>query len=274
MKLRLLTAAVAIPILLFSVWWSQPYLFDAIALVAIVAAISEFYFIAERAGAPPFAWVGYPAAVALVAVPVVARPEVNAVVLAAAGVAVMIATLARVEDKARILVSAGATLLGLVYIAFLGSYLVAIRALSPPDLPGKLLTLFMAVIMMSDTGAYFAGRTLGRHKLAPRVSPAKTVEGSVGGLVASVLAAVASKYIFFPELPIPDAVALGAGMGALGQVGDLCESLLKRGSDVKDAASILPGHGGFLDRLDSMLLNAPAFYYYVVYVLAPRLTTP
>jgi phosphatidate cytidylyltransferase len=129
----------------------------------------------------------------------------------------------------------------------------------------------MAVIMMSDTGAYFAGRTMGRHKLAPRVSPAKTVEGSIGGLVASVAAAVASKYIFFPELPIPDAIALGAGMGALGQVGDLCESLLKRGSDVKDAASILPGHGGFLDRLDSMLLNAPAFYYYYVYVLAPRI---
>jgi phosphatidate cytidylyltransferase len=183
----------------------------------------------------------------------------------------MIGTLARVDDKARILVSAGATLVALVYVAFLGSYLVAIRRLAPPDLPGKLLTLFMAIIMMSDTGAYFAGRTMGRRKLAPRVSPAKTVEGSVGGLVASVLAAVASKYIFFPELPIPDAVALGAGMGALGQIGDLCESLLKRGADVKDAASILPGHGGFLDRLDSMLLNAPAFYYYVVYVLAPRI---
>jgi phosphatidate cytidylyltransferase len=271
MKLRLLTAAVAIPILLFSVWWSRPYLFDAIALAAIVAAVSELFFIADRAGAPPFAWIGYPAAVALVLVPAVARPEANAIVLAAAGVALMIAMLARVDDKARVLVSAGATLLALVYIAFLGSYLVAIRAVPEPARPGKLLTLFMAVIMMSDTGAYFAGRTMGRHKLAPRVSPAKTVEGSIGGLVASVAAAVASKYIFFPELPIPDAVVLGAGMGALGQVGDLCESLLKRGSDVKDAASILPGHGGFLDRLDSMLLNAPAFYYYYVYVLAPRI---
>ena len=103
---------------------------------------------------------------------------------------------------------------------------------------------------MSDSAAYFAGRALGRHKLAPRVSPAKTVEGSIGGLVGSVGAAVASKYIFFPELPIPDAVVLGAVMGAIGQIGDLCESLLKRGSDVKDAASILPGHGGFLDRLE------------------------
>src|SRR6185295_17893977 len=133
--------AVAIPILLFSVWWSQPYLFDAIALVAIVAAVSELFFFADRAGAPPFKWVGYPAAVALVLVPIYEPPEANAIVLAATSVALMIATLTRVDDKARILVSAGATLLGLVYVAFLGSYLVAIRALPQPGLPGKLLTL-------------------------------------------------------------------------------------------------------------------------------------
>jgi phosphatidate cytidylyltransferase len=171
-----------------------------------------------------------------------------------------------------VLVSAGATLLGLLYVAFLGGYIVALRAVPAPGMPGKLLTLFFAIVMMSDTGAYFAGRTLGRHKLAPKVSPAKTVEGSLGGLVGSVGAAVASKYIFFGELPIPDAVLLGAAMGAIGQIGDLCESLLKRGSEVKDAASILPGHGGFLDRLDSMLLNAPLYYYYYVYILAPRLS--
>jgi phosphatidate cytidylyltransferase len=271
MTKRLLTAAVAIPILLYAVWSSQPYLFFAIAAFAILAATHEFFFIATRAGAPPFAWVGLPAAAAIVAAAAFARPEWSAPILAAATVAIMIAALARVEDKQRVLVSAGATLLGLCYVALLGSYIVAIRALPEPGIAGKLLTLFLAIIMMSDTGAYFAGRALGRHKLAPRVSPAKTVEGSVGGLAGSVLAAVASKYIFFPELPIPDAVALGAGMGVLGQVGDLCESLLKRGSDVKDAASILPGHGGFLDRLDSMLLNAPVFYYYYVYVLAPRI---
>lgn len=268
---RVLTAVVALPILLYSVWSSQPYLFFALALVAIVAATHEFFFIASRAGAPPVGWVGYPAAVALVGVAAVGRPDLGIVVLAAATIAAMIAMLGRVEDKQHVLVSAGATALGLLYVALLGSYLVAIRAIPVPGMPGKLLTLFFAIIMMSDTGAYYTGRSLGRHKLAPRVSPGKTIEGSVGGLVASTLAAVASKYIFFPELPIPDAIALGAGLGVLGQVGDLCESLLKRGSDVKDAASILPGHGGFLDRLDSMLLNAPVFYYYYVYVLAPRL---
>lgn len=271
MTKRLLTAAVAIPILLFSVWWSRPELFYVIALVAILAALSEFYFFAERAGAPPVRWVGYAAGTALVVLPMFELIWHDAEVLAVATIVLMIATLGRVEDKARVLVSAGATVLGLLYVAFLGAYIVAIRGVPPPGMPGKLLTLFFAIVMMSDSGAYFAGRAFGRHKLAPRVSPAKTVEGSVGGLVASVAAAVASKYVFFPELPVLHAVILGAAMGALGQVGDLCESLLKRGSDVKDAASILPGHGGFLDRLDSMLLNAPLFYYYYLYVLAPRL---
>lgn len=271
MTKRLLTAAVALPILIYAAWSSQPYLFFAIAAFAILAAVYEFFHIAERAGAPPFRAVGFAAAAAVLAAAAFGRPELSAVILAAMTVVLMVATLSRVGEKERVLVSAGATALGVLYVAVLAGYIVAVRALPEPGMAGKLLTLFFAIIMMSDTGAYFAGRSLGRHKLAPRVSPAKTVEGSVGGMVGSVLGAVASKYIFFPELPVPDAVALGAGMGALGQVGDLCESLLKRGSDVKDAASILPGHGGFLDRLDSMLLNAPLFYYYYVYVLAPRL---
>jgi phosphatidate cytidylyltransferase len=272
MKARLLTAAVALPILLYAVWSSQPYLFFAIAAVAILAALHELFHIAERAGAPPFRAVGFAAAAGLIVVAAFGRPEWGAAVLAAMTVLLMIATLGRVEEKSRILISAGATALGVLYVAFLASFIVAIRAIAePPGRAGQLLTLFLAIIMLSDTGAYYTGRALGRHKLAPRVSPAKTVEGSVGGFVAAILGAVASKYAFFPELPIVDAVVLGAVLGPLGQFGDLCESLLKRGSDVKDAASILPGHGGFLDRLDSMVLNAPVFYYYYVYVLAPRL---
>jgi phosphatidate cytidylyltransferase len=268
---RLLTAAVALPILLFAAWWSQPYLFFAIAGVAILAALYEFFHIAERAGAPPFRAVGFAAGAASVVVAALGHPEWNAIVLAATTILVMIATLGRVDEKTTVLVAAGATLLGVLYVAVLASHLVAVRAVPEPGRAGQLLTLFFAIIMMSDTGAYYTGRTFGRHKLAPRVSPGKTVEGSAGGFVAAILGAIASKYLFFPELPIVDAIALGAILGPLGQLGDLCESLLKRGSDVKDAASILPGHGGFLDRLDSMVLTAPVYYYYYVYVLAPRL---
>lgn len=268
---RVLTALVALPLLLFATWWSSPYLFVAIAAIALLAALHEFYEIADRAGAPPFRIVGFVASAVILGVAAGVGPEWNAIVLAATTIVVMMATLGRVDDKGRILVSAAATLMGVLYVATLGSYLIAVRTLvTPPQIAAKLITMFFAIVMMSDTAAYYTGRTFGKHKLAPRVSPAKTIEGSIGGLIGSTAGAVAAKFIFFPELPLAHAVALGAGMGIVGQIGDLVESLLKRGSDVKDAASILPGHGGFLDRLDSMLLNAPILYAYGVYVLGAK----
>lgn len=268
---RVLTALVAIPVLLLATWWSNPYLFVAIAALALLAALHEFNDIAERAGAPPFRIAGFVSSAVVLGVAAGIGPQANGLTLAVATVVVMVATLGRVDYKSRILVSAAATMLGVLYVATLGSYLVAVRMLASPDkIAAKLITLFFVIVMVSDTAAYYTGRTFGRHKLAPRVSPGKTVEGSIGGLVGSTLGAVAAKYVFFPELPLLHALALGAGMGIVGQVGDLVESLLKRGSDVKDAASILPGHGGFLDRLDSMLLNAPILYAYGVFVLGAK----
>jgi phosphatidate cytidylyltransferase len=267
---RLLTAVVALPIIVYAIWSSQPYLFYVIAAIAILAAVGELFFIAERAGAPPFKIVGYATAAALAAVPVFVHPESNVKVLVVMTIALMLWTLARVGEKARILVAAGATALTVLYVAFLGSYLVALRAIQTPGLAAKLLTVLLAIVMVGDSAAYYTGRTLGKHKLAPRVSPAKTIEGSIGGLVGSIAAAVASRYIFFSELPVVEAAVLGLVVGIVGQLGDLVESLLKRGSNVKDAASILPGHGGFLDRLDSILLNAPLVYYYYELVLSRR----
>jgi phosphatidate cytidylyltransferase len=116
--------------------------------------------------------------------------------------------------------------------------------------------------MGSDTGAYFAGRALGKRKLAPKISPGKTWEGFVGGMIASLAFAVLAHYWFFRELPLKWALPLAAAMNVLGVLGDLVESALKRGSDAKDAATLLPGHGGFLDRLDSLLFNAPLLYYF------------
>ena len=106
------------------------------------------------------------------------------------------------------------------------------------------------------------GRLIGRHKLAPRISPGKTIEGVVGGLVAAIAAGPLSRIVFFHEIPIVHAIVLGALIGVLGPVGDLAESMLKRGADVKDSGKLLPGHGGMLDRVDSILFCAPLLYYY------------
>ncbi|MEO7674751.1 MAG: phosphatidate cytidylyltransferase, partial [Pyrinomonadaceae bacterium] len=124
------------------------------------------------------------------------------------------------------------------------------------------LLYFFIVMFGSDSGAYFAGRAFGKHKLAPKISPGKTVEGLIGGILAAAGFAALCTLVFFRELPYQFSIPLAVDMAVIGVLGDLAESAIKRGSNTKDAASILPGHGGLLDRLDSLLFNAPILYYF------------
>jgi phosphatidate cytidylyltransferase len=126
--------------------------------------------------------------------------------------------------------------------------------------------MLFIVIWSGDSFAYFAGKSLGRHKLAPVVSPNKTWEGAVAGFLFSIIAALACKATFLHGLSWMDATALGALIGVVGQIGDLCESIVKRAVKVKDSGAILPGHGGMLDRVDSLLFGAPAMYYYLSFL--------
>ena len=158
----------------------------------------------------------------------------------------------------------GVTILGVIYVAFLGGFLVSIRTgfENVPNLSTHLLAYFFLVIFGSDIGAYFAGRALGKHKLAPAISPGKTVEGLIGGMAAGAGFAAIATVWFFPELPYKCSIPLAIVLAGVGVLGDLCESAMKRGSKTKDAANILPGHGGLLDRLDSLLFGAPILYYF------------
>lgn len=125
------------------------------------------------------------------------------------------------------------------------------------------VVLALILSWFSDTGAYFAGRFLGRHKLYEAVSPKKTVEGAVGGLAFSVLGAVLGHFFYLRSLPLPDAIVLGLVAGGLGQAGDLGESVIKRSTGVKDSGGIIPGHGGILDRVDALLVTGTLTYLYV-----------
>jgi len=158
----------------------------------------------------------------------------------------------------------GVTMLGVIYVAFLGGFLVATRMGfdDRPNLSTHLLAYFFLVIFGSDIGAYVTGRALGKRKLAPAISPGKTVEGLIGGLLAAAGFAALSTWWFFRDLPYQYSIPLAIVLAAVGVLGDLCESAMKRGAGAKDAASILPGHGGFLDRLDSLLFGAPILYYF------------
>lgn len=152
----------------------------------------------------------------------------------------------------------GWIILGLVYLPLLLGHLIPLRLLADGR---QWIFLTLIVIMSCDTFAYFVGSKIGKRKLYPAVSPNKSVEGGIGGLVGSVFAVMMVKFTFLPVLGVLDAVLIGLLLGVMGQLGDLFESLLKRACQVKDSGSMIPGHGGILDRLDSLLFAFPVVYY-------------
>ena len=158
------------------------------------------------------------------------------------------------------------TFTGVFFIPWSLAHLINIRDIAQY---GEYLTLFMIItVWICDTGAYFTGRFLGRHKLNKEVSPKKTWEGAAGGTVLAVGGALLMRHLFLPDLfSVQEAVWLGLLVAVVGQVSDLAESVIKRSTGVKDSSHLLPGHGGFLDRFDSYLLLAPVFYYVVLYTL-------
>lgn len=279
MKTRILTALVALPILIASIvlpyffphqtWANAPFV--ALAALAIVAGLYEFYLLSKKLELKADAQIGYLGAatlfIAFLFDAPTKAPDVLLLTVALFVIAVLATQTFRFQaDFSKMLAGVGVTILGVFYVAFLGGFLVSMRVgfnESPfQNLSTKLLGFFFLVIMGSDVGAYFTGKYLGKHKLAPKISPGKTWEGAIGGLLASMAFAALATFWFFPELPYRISLPLAAVMTIIGIIGDLAESALKRGAGAKDAANILPGHGGLLDRLDSLLFNAPILYYF------------
>jgi phosphatidate cytidylyltransferase len=165
----------------------------------------------------------------------------------------------RFDDLQQVVQELALLLFGFIYIPLLLGHLVLLRSL---PFGREWIYLVLLIVMASDTGAYFSGITLGRHKLYPAISPNKSVEGSIGGLLGGLVAAFIARYTFFPALDAVDCLALGLGLGAMSQLGDLFESMVKRACGVKDSGRVIPGHGGILDRLDSLLFAFPLAFYY------------
>jgi phosphatidate cytidylyltransferase len=165
------------------------------------------------------------------------------------------------RDPPSALLSVSSALLGNVYIGWLfGWHLIRLRQMGD----GRYLILLLAGVMWSgDIGAYLIGRRFGKHKAIPSISPGKSIEGYIAGIIFSILTALAMRHWLLTNISLLHIVILGIGLTVVGQIGDLAESLLKRGANVKDSGGIMPGHGGILDRCDSMIFAAPALYYYI-----------
>lgn len=167
------------------------------------------------------------------------------------------------RDSTNALASVSVTMFGLLYIAWLFSFLIKIKFL--PD--GALLVSFLILVTkMGDVGAYLVGGAIGKHSLIPRISPKKTVEGTIGGLIFSLVTAIICKS-FLPSFPYGHLITLGILLGILALVGDLAESLLKRDCGVKDSGNTISGFGGVLDIIDSLIFTAPIFYFYIVVLM-------
>ncbi|MDQ7006215.1 MAG: phosphatidate cytidylyltransferase [Acidobacteriota bacterium] len=261
---RLLTAGVLIVLVLAGVRWAPLWIFWlGLSAMGIVAA-QEMGAMLGAGGRRPWPFLAGAGTVALIACFLLPDPP-----LAPTMTGLLFVLLLRFLFSPREPAVALERLLSsLLTVVYLGLTLGHVGGLLTAELPegretGEDLLIFaLVVVYVGDSLAYYGGRAWGRHKLAPKISPAKTWEGAACSLVGSLLASLLAPLWFFQALPISHALGLGALLSVTGILGDLCESLLKRAAAVKDSGSLLPGHGGLLDRVDSLLLAAPVLYWY------------
>jgi phosphatidate cytidylyltransferase len=250
---RILTALVLIPLVVWVVLAGPQWALLAIMTLVGLIAFHEFDTIAGAQGIAKSGWAGLAAGLILLFTP---EPAWVAIVILA--IAFMVLEL-RQADFAKSMTGAATALLGVVYIFGAWRCALALRAFDPHNGPHWLM-IALLVSWAGDTAAFYVGRSIGRHKLAPRVSPSKTWEGSIGSVAGATLAAGVYAHYLIPSAPLWLVLVVAAAGNIAGQLGDLCESAFKRGAGMKDSGTTLPGHGGWLDRIDSSLFSIPVVY--------------
>ena len=259
--LRIVTALIGIPVVIGAMWAGGGWFWLLIAAISLGGQY-ELYHMARRRGYQPALMIGW----ALGIVVLLRWLDFPWYPVLLGGILVLIAY-ELIRSSATPMANVGIGLLGLVYPVWMISLLVDIRLMSSlPDPEAFYLTLLLFVLIWAtDTAAYYVGRTWGRHRLAPHISPGKTWEGAVGGVAGALLTAGLLKYYFIHFLSLENMMVLALIASILGPVGDLVESRFKRAVGVKDSGKLLPGHGGLLDRFDALLFAVPADYIYLKY---------
>lgn len=241
--------------------------FAAFVALLVALGLSEFYRMMMDRGLRPSGRLGVFMALVLCFFAYSGTPSQTNLLFTGGLLVIFCSELLRSEGK-RGIEPMAVTLFGILYVGWLSVHLVLLRELprslgQPYSQGATYVLLAFFLTWVCDTAAYGFGMWLGRRRLLPSVSPKKSVEGSIGGLVATVAAAHVARIWFAPYLDVVHATLLGAAAGVFAQVGDLAESLLKRVSGSKDASDLIPGHGGVLDRFDSLYFTGPLVYYYL-----------
>jgi phosphatidate cytidylyltransferase len=273
LRYRVITAAVGLPLIVLAIWFGDPWpWFSLLIAAAALAGTFEFYHMANFDRREPLLYLGLLWTLALVISPHYANPDLLPIVITATVIVSLICLLLR-RSREKAFRDWAWTIVGALYVGWMLSYWLNLRGLEDGR---NWVYLAMLTTFANDTGAYFIGRAMGKHKLAPAISPAKTREGALGGLVSAVLAAIVIAMVLeliSVKVGAPFAfrywqiMLLGFLVGLFAQLGDLIESLLKRNMGVKESGNLLPGHGGILDRFDSLIFVGAVIYYYAVWVL-------
>jgi phosphatidate cytidylyltransferase len=264
---RIATALVLAPLLWLTIKMAPSPVFSVLALAAIGGACVECYRMLEAAGGRPLKGLGLLGALALGWSFMDLAPRFEpALALGALVAGTLVLAMACREAPADMLSTARDTLFPVLFVGLSLAFLVGLRAVPSPDGQDLLLLLFCCVIL-ADTLAYYVGSSIGRRRMAPRLSPNKSWEGAAAGMFGSVLGGILAHVWFYQRLPLAHALALGMALGLAAILGDLAESMVKRAVGVKDSSGLFPGHGGLLDRTDSLLFSGPLLYYYYRFFL-------
>lgn len=267
MTRRILTVLVALPVLIAAVWFGFPYLPILVAAAAAIG-LAEYYRLSPGLRSPVLLAIGGLWTLSFVAAGQLADPWYDFAphFVLGAGLLLALPTLA-LNRSPRFWALA---VIGPIYVGFLLAHGLMLRELDgQSDLGRDWLLFTLIIIFANDTGAYVIGRAAGKTPMAPVISPKKTWEGSIGGFLSAVGVALVLGTILELEVPIWQSGLIGVAIGILSQAGDLAESRLKRAANVKDTGTLLPGHGGVLDRMDSIVLAIPVVYYLVAFALRP-----
>ncbi len=264
LKKRVITALWGIPLLIAIVWFGEPWFTILVAIWGLLA-VSEFYKMVAASKALPLTYFGLIWTLLFILSPHFDYDTLTPLLLTSAVILPLIWLLVRPQKEGAFAGWAW-TIAGLLYIGWLLSYLVTLRG-QPDGRSWVFLALFAN--FGSDTTAFFVGRALGKHHLAPSISPDKTWEGAIAGVLGAIIVSL----LFTLPTPLSlhlnwgQAILLGLLVSVFGQLGDLVESLLKRNMGVKESGKLIPGHGGFLDRIDSVVFAGVVVYYYMIWTI-------
>ena len=263
-KKKVWTAIIIIPPVVLLIALGPPVVFTLMVVIATFFGLREFYNLALPHSKKIERFIGISLGIILSLIITYGDAKVVSPFVVLLLLILSLLFMATSKNLSSTISNIGITFFGIFYVGFLLSHVSLIRNMED----GRLWALFLMVtVWAGDIFALFSGSLFGKHKLYPKISPNKTYEGLAGAIVGSIIVALAFTLLFTPGFAKGPCILLAFGMGILGQIGDFTESMLKRSAQVKDSGSLIPGHGGMLDRLDSFLFSAPFLHYSLLYLL-------